>query len=100
MRMSSRGAGYLFGQKPVDEFCQINGVDLIARAHQLVEEGFKYHFDKKLVTVWSAPNYCGRCNNIASIMKVDESLRQEFTLFEEVREVPNEPAKRVPPMFQ
>ncbi|KAL7715515.1 Serine/threonine-protein phosphatase [Entamoeba marina] len=52
MRQSSRGAGYLFGKSAVDEFCQVNNISLIARAHQLVMEGYKYQFDKKLVTVW------------------------------------------------
>jgi len=53
---SPRGAGNLFGKKDVDQFCLRNGIDLICRAHQLVMEGYKEMFNKKLVTVWSAPN--------------------------------------------
>lgn len=61
-QISPRGAGYLFGSVVADEFNEVNGLDLIARAHQLIMEGKKYHFDKEnLVTVWSAPNYCYRC---------------------------------------
>ena len=100
MRMSSRGAGYLFGKKPVDEFCQINNVSLIARAHQLVMQGYEYHFDKKLVTVWSAPNYCGRCDNIASIMRVSEDGSQEFTTFDYVDRNMNCPRRNLNAMFQ
>ena len=100
MRMSSRGAGYLFGKKPVDEFCEINNVSLIARAHQLVMQGYEYHFDKKLVTVWSAPNYCGRCENIASIMRVNTKGEQEFTTFDYVDRNMNCPRRNLNAMFQ
>ena len=83
-RESSRGAGYLFGKKAADAFCTVNNIKIVARAHQLVNEGYKYHFGKKVVTVWSAPNYCGRCCNIASIMHVNESLEEKFVTFDSV----------------
>ena len=54
--ISPRGAGWLFGRKVVEEFNHGNGLELIARAHQLVQEGLKYQFpERSLVTVWSAP---------------------------------------------
>ncbi|KAL3421557.1 Serine/threonine-protein phosphatase SIT4 [Phlyctema vagabunda] len=85
--VSPRGAGWLFGAKVAKEFNQVNDLKLIARAHQLVNEGYKYHFDEKsVVTVWSAPNYCYRCGNVASIMNVGEDLDPKFTIFSAVPE--------------
>ena len=80
--MSPRGAGYLFGGNIVENFNHHNKISLICRAHQLIMEGYKEMFNKQLVTVWSAPNYCYRCNNIASILKLDEKLNQTFIKFE------------------
>jgi len=83
--VSPRGAGWLFGSKVTEEFNHINGLELICRAHQLVQEGYKYMFPKDaLVTVWSAPNYCYRCGNVAAVLNIDENLKREFRLFEEV----------------
>ncbi|EWM26373.1 hypothetical protein NSK_002690 [Nannochloropsis salina CCMP1776] len=85
--ISPRGAGYLFGSKVTREFNQVNGLELICRAHQLVMEGFKYHFaERSLVTVWSAPNYCYRCGNVAAVLAFDENLNREFKMFKEVPE--------------
>ena len=83
-QISPRGAGYLFGDRVTSEFNSVNGLDLIARAHQLVMEGRKYMFNERLVTVWSAPNYCYRCGNVASVMEVKEGgERMEFKYFSE-----------------
>ncbi|KAK3387585.1 Metallo-dependent phosphatase-like protein [Podospora didyma] len=83
--VSPRGAGWLFGDKVATEFNHVNGLTTIARAHQLVNEGYKFHFEEKsVVTVWSAPNYCYRCGNVASIMNVDKDLKTEFHIFSAV----------------
>lgn len=58
--LSPRGAGFLFGGNVVSSFNHSNNIDYICRAHQLVMEGYKWMFNNKIVTVWSAPNYCYR----------------------------------------
>lgn len=80
---STRGAGWLFGHEIVEKFCHENKIDMIARAHQLVYEGYKSVFADRLVTIWSAPNYCGKCGNLASIMELDENMTKIYKIFEE-----------------
>lgn len=79
--LSPRGAGFLFGGDIVQQFLQTNNLELIARAHQLVMEGYKLMFKDTIVTVWSAPNYCYRCGNVASILEFDEHLSKKFLIF-------------------
>ena len=86
-QMSPRGAGWLFGSKVTKEFNHLNGLDLICRAHQLIQEGYKFWFpEESLVTVWSAPNYCYRCGNVAAILSLDEDLNRKWIIFNAVAE--------------
>jgi serine/threonine-protein phosphatase 4 catalytic subunit len=98
--LSPRGAGYLFGADVVTKFNRMNNVSLICRAHQLVMEGFKWMFDEQLVTVWSAPNYCYRCGNVAAILELDEHLDRSFKIFDAApQDARGVPAKKITPDY-
>ena len=89
-----RGAGFLFGNNEVQQFLHRNDVSLIARAHQLVMEGYKEMFDGGLVTVWLAPNYCYRCGNIALVLTITDDLERHYKVFEAVTPENDTPTKR------
>jgi serine/threonine-protein phosphatase 2A catalytic subunit len=99
--MSPRGAGYTFGQDVTEQFAHANGLTLIARAHQLVMEGFNWAHEKALVTIFSAPNYCYRCGNQAAIMEVDDSMVCKFVQFDPAprRGEESSGSKRAPDYF-
>ena len=80
--ISPRGAGYTFGASIVRHFLQCNRMSHILRAHQLCMEGYNVLYDDLLSTVWSAPNYCYRCGNLASILEVGPNGSRHFNTFE------------------
>ncbi|KAG1441579.1 hypothetical protein G6F56_011415 [Rhizopus delemar] len=80
--ISARGAGYMFGALVVERFLRMNNMDHILRAHQLCNAGYQVLFDDKLSTVWSAPNYCYRCGNLASILEVGVNGERYFNVFD------------------
>ncbi|KAM7541602.1 hypothetical protein Aperf_G00000026900 [Anoplocephala perfoliata] len=98
--VSPRGAGFLFGEEVTEKFVTLNGLDFICRAHQLVMEGHRSMFDGKLVTVWSAPNYCYRCGNVASILDIQTPKDFEFKVFDAVPDDERVvPPARITPYF-
>ncbi|VDN92901.1 unnamed protein product [Brugia pahangi] len=71
---SPRGVSQLFGKQATEEFQQKLNIDLIIRGHQVAQEGFEFLHDRKCLTIFSAPYYCGELNNKAGILYVAESL--------------------------
>lgn len=77
---NDRGVSYTFGPDVVQKFLKKHDLDLICRAHQVVEDGYEFFAKRMLVTLFSAPNYCGEFDNAGSMMSVDDSLMCSFQI--------------------
>ncbi|KAG0170334.1 serine/threonine protein phosphatase Pzh1 [Apophysomyces sp. BC1015] len=77
---NERGVSYCFGKKVINEFLAKFDLDLVCRAHMVVEDGYEFFNDRTLVTIFSAPNYCGEFDNFGAIMSVSEELLCSFEL--------------------
>lgn len=77
---SDRGVSHCFGKIIVERFCRKFKFDLIARGHMVVEDGYEFFDRRKLVTIFSAPNYCGEFGNWGAVMSVDKHLLCSFDL--------------------
>ncbi|CAO3689848.1 phosphoprotein phosphatase PP4 catalytic subunit [Rhizopus azygosporus] len=77
---NDRGISFTFGADVVSGFLQKHDLDLICRAHQVVEDGYEFFAKRQLVTIFSAPNYCGEFDNAGAMMSVDESLMCSFQI--------------------
>lgn len=75
---NDRGVSFTFGPDVVSRFLSKHDMDLICRAHQVVEDGYEFFSKRQLVTLFSAPNYCGEFDNAGAMMSVDESLLCSF----------------------
>jgi serine/threonine-protein phosphatase PP1 catalytic subunit len=83
---SPRGISCTYNAETVAKFLKRNKLQLICRAHQLVSQGYKFFADNKLVTVFSAPNYCGNCGNDGAVMKVSADLVCSFIIIKPTNE--------------
>ncbi|KAF8274074.1 Metallo-dependent phosphatase-like protein [Lactarius quietus] len=77
---NERGVSFCFGKAIINEFLVRYDMDLICRAHMVVEDGYEFWNDRTLVTVFSAPNYCGEFDNYGACMSVSEDLLCAFEL--------------------
>ncbi|KAL7712772.1 Serine/threonine-protein phosphatase [Entamoeba marina] len=96
---SPRGAGFIFGKDASDQFNHTNGTEIIVRAHQMVMEGYQWNHNKTVVTIFSAPNYCDRCNNLAAIMELSDSGEYTFCQFPPAPKQDGSESSQHPPSF-
>lgn len=78
---SPRNIGVLFGPDVAAEFLEANQLQLVVRAHELCMEGYSIQQGGKVVTVFSAPNYCGRCQNFGAFLVFDSDLKMTIRQF-------------------
>lgn len=77
---NERGVSFTFGPDIVARFLEKHDLELICRAHQVVEDGYEFFAKRHLVTIFSAPNYCGEFDNAGAIMSIDQDLMCSFQI--------------------
>jgi len=82
---NDRGVSFIFGPDVVTSFLQKMDMDLVCRAHQVVEDGYEFFAKRQLITLFSAPNYCGEFDNAGAMMSIDETLMCSFKVLKPVK---------------
>ncbi len=78
---SERGVSLNFSKDVVHSFLNNNNLDLLCRGHQVVEEGYEFFADQRLITIFSAPNYTGEFDNYGGMLQVNDNLVCSFHIF-------------------
>lgn len=81
---NERGVSVTFSPQIVEEFLEKHDLDLVCRAHQVVENGYEFFANRQLVTLFSAPNYCGEFDNAGALMTIDETLVCSFKILKPI----------------
>jgi len=81
---NARGGSTLtFGRDILDNFLEKNGLSMVVRAHESIDEGYKMRKDNKLCTVFSAPNYCNTQGNQGAVMTIgSEGKVKDFEMYD------------------
>jgi serine/threonine-protein phosphatase PP1 catalytic subunit len=72
---NDRGVSYTFGSDCVERFLHMNELDLLCRAHQVVQDGYEFCFNRMCLTIFSAPSYTGDMDNAGAVLQVDKNLK-------------------------
>eukprot|EP00998_Keelungia_sp_KM082_P012231 NODE_854_length_1593_cov_117.547067_g844_i0.p1 GENE.NODE_854_length_1593_cov_117.547067_g844_i0~~NODE_854_length_1593_cov_117.547067_g844_i0.p1 ORF type:complete len:474 (-),score=95.34 NODE_854_length_1593_cov_117.547067_g844_i0:94-1515(-) len=89
---NKRGVAVAFGHDVTEDFLKTNGLELVIRSHEVKENGYEIDHYGKLITVFSAPNYCDQVGNKAAFIRMGADCKPEFTTFT------HSPHPDVPPM--
>ena len=83
---SDRGISFVFGPEVIDNFLGKNDFDLIVRAHQVVEVGYEFFHQNRLLTLFTAPNYCNEFDNAGAVLHVGEDLECSIYVLQPLQE--------------
>ncbi|CAI9089092.1 OLC1v1023598C1 [Oldenlandia corymbosa var. corymbosa] len=82
---SKRGVGLSFGADVTKRFLEENNLELVVRSHEVKDEGYEVEHDGKLITVFSAPNYCDQMNNKGAFIRFEApSMKPNIVTFSAV----------------
>ncbi|XP_028155722.1 serine/threonine-protein phosphatase PP1-beta [Diabrotica virgifera virgifera] len=84
---NDRGVSFSFGPDVINKFLRKHDFDLICRGHQVVEDGYEFFAQRKLITIFSAPNYCGTFDNAGALMSINENLLCSFQILEPTKHI-------------
>ena len=85
---SKRGVGLSFGPDVTADFLQRNGLKLLVRSHEVKDQGYEVEAGGKLITVFSAPNYCDQMGNKGALLCFDSELDYVAKQFDAVPHPP------------
>lgn len=88
---SKRGVGQSFGPDITEAFLKNNNLEMIVRSHEVMEEGYSVIHNGKLVTVFSAPNYCDQMGNKGGMVRFDKDCKPTYCSFTAVPHPPVKP---------
>ncbi|PAA52716.1 hypothetical protein BOX15_Mlig023621g1 [Macrostomum lignano] len=71
---NKRGCSFMFSGVALEEVMRMFQTQMLIRGHQVAQNGFLTHHNRRCVTVFSAPGYCGVYNNACSILQVDRMV--------------------------
>jgi diadenosine tetraphosphatase ApaH/serine/threonine PP2A family protein phosphatase len=78
---NDRGVSFVFGENALKKKLRDLDLDMVIRAHQVMDHGYEFFAGRSLVTVFSASNYCGEFTNCGAVLKMDENLKCSFQVF-------------------
>jgi len=88
---SKRGIGIQFGPDITKKFTELNNLKAVIRSHEVRMDGYEIEHDGKLITIFSAPNYCDSTGNKGAVINVTKDSELEFKQFEAVEHPPMKP---------